>query len=286
MKIVEKVKECLGRVFNHDNQTPGSVPVKAAPPPHDVLVTAEEQNLAALRHQINLKPTHEWTEAENFFMVTEGGLTGELVGWTPGRKPKRLGRPRPPLPRVSPEVHRALYQLRRQEVWTVPEALSHLGPLRPLVAATEIRLITTSVGPGVILGVHGQRRVGMSPQNQLLPGPMTDLLYLHLAAEAQGWTIIRMPSRRHGGRVGVLDRLALGERDGERVRLLARYTDGGYARSTVRERFRFLRSALMFERTPLIVVTPDARHLASLRGLDEYLEIVVHVIPPRRRAGT
>ena len=286
MSIFQKVSLYMRQVFSPGNRTPAA-PAKAAPPPigpPDVAVTADDPNLVELRRRLNAKPMHEWTNDEYIFMLTEG-LTGELVGWTPDRKPRRPGRPRPPLPRVSEEVHRALYRLRREEVWTVPEAETHLGPLRPLVAANEIRIISTGVGPSVILGVQGQRRVGMSPRAQLLPSPMTDLLYLRLAAGAQGWKIIRMPSRRHGSLIGILDRLALAERDGQRIRVLARFTDGGYARSTVLERFKFVRSALMDKRMPLIVVTPDEKRLSSLRGLDEYLEIVVHVIPTVRRVG-
>lgn len=192
--------------------------------------------------------------------------------------PARRSR-RPPMPPVSPAVRSALFKLRLEEIWPVPDARALLGPLRPLERATEIRIIMTGVGPGVILGAQGRRRtrVDRRLRTHVPPGPMTDLLYLRLAAEAHGWTITTMPSRLHGSRVGVLDRFAVAERNDKTVRILARYTDGGYAKSTVRKTFQFVRSSLMFHRTVLIVVTPDVSRLAPLIGQDDLLEIIVYV---------
>ena len=180
---------------------------------------------------------------------------------------------------VPAALSTSLRLLGKQLIWTVQEAETELGSLAPLVKRGEIRAIHTEAGPGVVLGPVGRRRVGVPSSNHMAPSIMADLLYVRLAAQHHGWTITKMPSRTHGSRSGQLDRLAVATREGQPVRLLACCVNGGYARRTVLTRFQFLRSSLLGDGIPLIVVSPHPRRLASLRNHDVLLEIVHYPVP-------
>lgn len=267
----------IGFVQGIQNQPP-SPEAEEALQPSRVLQLPEVPSAGApiedeLRRRLAAKSV--LTNDESWFLLT-GQMVGHLKDWTPARRARR---PQRSLPSVPGTLHNELHRLYRQEIWSVSEARSNLGPLAPLVARGEIRRIATGVGPGVVLGLVGRRRVGIAPGSHFAPAVMTDLLYLRLAAQHHGWIIVRMPSRRHGSRSGRLDRLAVAERDGRQVRLLACCVDGGYARSTVLDRFEFLRSGLMSDQTPLVVLTPNPRRLASLQNHDELLEIVHFPVP-------
>ena len=249
--------------------------------------STDDQHMAILRRRIDAKPRRTWTDDEWHFQLT-GGLTGNLAGWTPSRRARRPPRLPPPFARMRKAGYEELSLLHRDQIWTLAEARRQLGPLKPWEAGKYIRVIHTGAGRGVVLGAQGYRLLGLQPKALCGVSLLTDLLYLRAAAQHHHWTLVRLPSRRHGSRTGRLDRLAVATRDGRTVRVLARCTDGGYSRRTVRTLFAFLRSSLMAADTPLIVVTPDARGIGRHEH-EEYLQTVVFPVPrdaPRSRAGS
>lgn len=280
VNIVLMLRKILGFGADGDGQSPPSASVPVVPPVNtpEATVSVEEQNMAILRHRIDAKPGHTWTYEEQHFMMT-GGLIGYLTGWTPASRARRAPKPQPPFAHMRTAEYKDLSQLRRDQIWSLAEALHRLGPLQPLEAAKYIRLIHTGAGRGVVLGAQGYRLLNLKPQALRGVSRLTDLVYLRAAAQHHHWTIVRLPSRRHGSRIGKLDRLGVATRDGQTIRVLARCTDGGYSRRTVDELFAFLRSGLMADDTPLVVVTPYARQAGRRRKHDEYLEIVVFPTP-------
>ena len=140
-------------------------------------------------------------------------------------------------------------------MWSEQQACEVFGDLRPLVTAGYLVVAASAVGPLVCLGREGRRMVQAGQTHKTFSiVELENLMYFRRAAAMYRWVVLAEPRMAQGRSrlLSHLDRLGVIVERGQRKRVMARVTAGGYAARTVTQYVDILYGGLVAENEVLL----------------------------------
>ena len=212
------------------------------------------------------------TEYERFL----ASIPQEVPDPVPARAPDARNFDGPPPPDADDQtvgepavlLQAGLLGLREALVYSEKQAGEVFGNLLPLVTAGYLVVAASAVGPLVCLGREGRRMVQAGQTHKTFSiVELENLMYFRRAAAMYRWVVLAEPRMAQGRSrlLSHLDRLGVIVERGQRKRVMARVTAGGYAARTVTQYVDILYGGLVAENEVLLVLTPDLAKIGRMR---------------------